>query len=66
MDDSGRAATGVISCVVDEDPRFHFEALRWYAALNRIAGVDASDLIVHAVGSDESAQLDYLRIVASV
>ncbi len=61
MDDSGRAATGVISCVVDQDPRFHFEALRWYAALNRIAGVDASDLIVHTVGSDESAQLDYLR-----
>ena len=61
MDSFGRATTGVVSCVVDQDPRFHFEALRWYAALNRIAGVDATNLTVHTVESGESAHLDYLR-----
>jgi hypothetical protein len=56
-----RPSAGVIACVVDKDPRFHFEALRWYAGLNRIARVDASHLVVHAVGPDSSPQLDYLR-----
>ena len=29
---SGRApAAGVFSCVVDQHPRFHLEALRWFA-----------------------------------
>lgn len=59
--DRTRKQTGVISCVVDEKPRFHFEALRWFAALNRIAGVDPADLAVHVVGADDSAQLNYLR-----
>jgi len=57
----GRSAVGLISCVVDEPPRFHSEVLRWYASLNRIAGVDAKDLIVHVVGSTDTVQLDYLR-----
>jgi len=61
MDGCGGTTTGVISCVVDQDPRFHVEALRWYAALNRIVGVDSADLVVHVVGAGESAQLDYLR-----
>ena len=53
--------TGIVSCVVDADPRFHDEALRWYAALNRIAGVDAADLVIHVVDSEKSVQLSYLR-----
>jgi hypothetical protein len=49
-----------MSCVVDEHPRFHLEALRWYASLTRVAGVDPSDLVVHAVGSGPSEVLDLL------
>jgi 2-polyprenyl-3-methyl-5-hydroxy-6-metoxy-1,4-benzoquinol methylase len=51
---------GKFSCVVDSDPRFHLEALRWYATLNRVAGVDPTDLIVHSVGGGRSEILDYL------
>ena len=40
---------GRFSCVVDSDPRFHLDALRWYAALTRVAGVASGDLVVHAV-----------------
>jgi hypothetical protein len=58
---SSSDARGVVSCVVDADPRFHLEALRWYAGLNRIAGVESTHLVVHAVGTDSSPQLDYLR-----
>jgi hypothetical protein len=58
---SNHEPAGVFSCVVDQNPRFHFEALRWYATLNRIVGVDPADLAVHLVGGGESAQLDYLR-----
>ncbi len=47
--------------MVDEHPRFHLDALRWYAALTAIAGVPPSDLVVHAVGSTTSEALDFLR-----
>jgi hypothetical protein len=47
--------------VVDEHPRFHLDALRWYATLTAIAGVAPSDLIVHAVGRTSSDVLDFLR-----
>jgi hypothetical protein len=57
---SNSAAGGVVSCVVDADPRFHLEALRWYVGLNRIAGVDPGHLVVHVVGPDSSPQLDFL------
>jgi hypothetical protein len=52
---------GVFSCVVDSDPRFHLEALRWYATLERVVGVDPADLVVHAVGGSETEVLRYLR-----
>ncbi len=51
-----------LSCVVDEHPRFHLDALRWFSCLTVAAGVDPSDLIVHVVGSDTSDVLDYLRV----
>ena len=52
---------GVYSCVVDADPRFHLEALRWYATLDRVVGVDPANLVVHAVGGSETEVLGYLR-----
>lgn len=55
------AAQGVFSCVVDADPRFHVEALRWYATLTRAAGVRTEDLIIHSVSRASSTALDYLR-----
>ena len=53
--------TGTIACVVDEDPRFHLEALRWYASLTEVAGVCPTDLLVHVVGRDDTDALDLLR-----
>jgi hypothetical protein len=47
--------------VVDEHPRFHLDALRWFASLTEMAGVAPSDLVVHAVGNDESDVLKFLR-----
>jgi len=41
-------AVGTFSCVVDADPRFHLEALRWYATLRLVVGADPADLVVHA------------------
>ena len=52
---------GRFSCVVDDDPRFHLDALRWFASLTDVAGVDARDLAVHVVGTEHSDVLDYLR-----
>ena len=57
----GARARGTFSCIVDEHPRFHLDALRWFVSLATIAGVDAGDLVVHVVGSDTSDALDYLR-----
>jgi hypothetical protein len=51
----------VYSCVVDADPRFHLEALRWYATLDRVVGVDPADLVVHAVDGSGTQVLAYLR-----
>lgn len=62
VSDRDEDPVGLVACVVDEDPRFHFEALRWYAGLTRLAGVDPSHLVVHAIrGSEASPQLRYLR-----
>jgi SAM-dependent methyltransferase len=52
---------GRFSCVVDEPPRFHLDALRWFACLTRQAGVDSADLVVHVVGDDSSVPLEFLR-----
>ena len=54
------AAAGRFACVVDEHPRFHLDALRWYAALTALAGVKPSDLVVHAVGGRSSEILGFL------
>jgi hypothetical protein len=55
------AVEGRFACVVDEDPRFHLDALRWYAALTAVAGVTASDLVVHVVGGESSEVLGFLK-----
>jgi hypothetical protein len=47
--------------VVDDQPRFHLDALRWFATLTGAAGVDVGDLVVHVVGPDSSEPLDYLK-----
>jgi hypothetical protein len=52
---------GVIACVVDDRPRFHLEALRWFACLTEVAGVDAPDLVVQVVGPIASEPLLYLE-----
>jgi hypothetical protein len=47
--------------VVDDHPRFHLDALRWYAALSEVAGVNSEDLVVHTVGESTSDILEFLR-----
>jgi len=54
------AWTGVFSCVVDAHPRFHLDALRWFASLTQVAGVPADQLVVHVVGSGASDALEVL------
>ena len=46
--------------MVDSQPRFHREALNWFAALTQVAGVAPGDLVVHVVGGRSSPQLAYL------
>ena len=43
-------AAGTFSCVIDTHPRFHLDALRWFASLTRLAGVEPADLVIHTVG----------------
>jgi SAM-dependent methyltransferase len=61
QDNDGGLAQAIFSCVVDDHPRFHLDALRWFASLTAIAGVDPRDLLVHVVGADGSDALTYLR-----
>jgi SAM-dependent methyltransferase len=56
-----RSAAGTFSCVVDAHPRFHLDALRWFASLTRLAGVDPADLVVHSVGPARTDVLKYLQ-----
>jgi hypothetical protein len=56
-----KGVNGRFSCVVDEHPRFHLDALRWFACLTEIAGVNPADLMVHVVGSESSEVLWYLK-----
>lgn len=55
------ARRGYFACVVDEDPRFHLDALRWFAALTEVAGVAPDDLFVHVVGSMSSEALAFVK-----
>jgi hypothetical protein len=57
----GGAGGGTFACVVDQDPRFHLEVLRWFASLHGVAGVDPHDLVVHAVGGTSSEALALLE-----
>ncbi len=57
----GESPPGRFSCVVDEHPRFHLEALRWFACLTEVAGVDPHDLVVHVVGRPTSDVLEFLK-----
>jgi hypothetical protein len=59
--DNNGGSTGTYSCVVDEHPRFHLDALRWFACLTEVAGVAPTDLVVHVVGSIGSDVLTYLE-----
>ena len=52
---------GVFSCVVDSHPRFHLEALRWFASLTRIVGADPKDLVVNVIGDRPSDVTHYLE-----
>jgi 2-polyprenyl-3-methyl-5-hydroxy-6-metoxy-1,4-benzoquinol methylase len=52
---------GFFSCVVDDHPRFHLDALRWLASLTAVAGVDPTRLVVHVVGNTDSDAMDTLR-----
>ena len=52
---------GVFSCVVDDHPRFHLDALRWFTSLTAVAGVDPDRIVVHVVGNPASDALDSLR-----
>jgi hypothetical protein len=52
---------GCFACVVDEQPRFHLDALRWYAALTAVAGVTPDRLFVHVVGQESSDVLTFLK-----
>ena len=52
---------GRFSCVVDDHPRFHLDAVRWFVSLTELADVTPSDLVVHVVGDDRSDALDLLR-----
>lgn len=56
-------ATGALSCVVDADPRFHLEVMRWFATTTGIAGVAPGELVVHLVdGAQGSVDVaDHLR-----
>ncbi len=47
--------------MVDEHPRFHLDALRWFACLTVAAGVRPNDLVVHVVGRDEFDVLSHLQ-----
>jgi hypothetical protein len=47
--------------VVDDHPRFHLDALRWFTTLTAVAGVATGDLVVNVVGSGSSEALDRLR-----
>jgi SAM-dependent methyltransferase len=60
-DGPNRRPVGIFSCVIDQHPRFHLEALRWFVSLTDIAGVDPKDLVVHVVGRDTSDALEHLR-----
>jgi hypothetical protein len=68
MSAAHRVATGdgLFTCVVDEHPRFHLDALRWFASLTEVAGVAPSELVVHAIGDDESDVLNFLRDAGAV
>jgi SAM-dependent methyltransferase len=52
---------GQFCCVVDDHPRFHLDALRWFVSLTDLAGVEPGELVVHVVGPESSRPLDYLR-----
>lgn len=54
-------ARGALACVVDADPRFRLEVLRWYGSATRLAGIAPADLHVNVVGPAESDVFDYLR-----
>jgi hypothetical protein len=55
------SAEGTYCCAVDSDPRFHLDALRWFATLTEVAEVPARQLVVHAVRDARSDVLEYLR-----
>lgn len=56
-----RPNRGTVACVVDEHPRFHLDALRWFASATRIAGIDPVDLAVSVIGESQGDVLRYLQ-----
>lgn len=55
------AGTGLFSCAVDVDRRFHLDALRWFAALTRVAGIAPDDIVLHTVDGSTSEVVEYAR-----
>jgi 2-polyprenyl-3-methyl-5-hydroxy-6-metoxy-1,4-benzoquinol methylase len=56
------APGGQVACVVDAAPRFHWQVLRWYVCLTRLAAVEPAALVVAAVGGLRS---DVLRLLSA-
>ena len=52
---------GLFACVIEPGPRFENAALRWFAALTRVARVVPADLAVCVVGGETSRAIEYLR-----
>ncbi len=55
-----RSTAATFSCVIDDQPALHLEALRWFTALTRVAGVPASELVIHVVGRTDTDVLRHL------
>lgn len=51
---------GTIACVIEDHPRGHLEALRWFASATKLAGVDPSDLTANVVGGTSTEVVRYL------
>lgn len=62
-DEDAAASRGVVACLVDDHPRLHEQALRWFATLTRCAGVAAGALAVFDAGAGGRASpvLAYLE-----
>jgi len=52
---------GIFGCLVDEHPRSHLDAFRWFGSLTRVAGVAPRDLVVVSTSNNFSDVLQYMQ-----